>query len=300
MLGPLIFSLFINDLPKYVGASFLVLFADDTSMVVTARSVEELTVNCGLIMRDFCSWCHSNNLMVNISKTECLFFKCSNRSNHPLTIKYDHETLTSKSVTKFLGVYVDGGLRWSDHVDNLSKKLSKSYFAINRVKNSLPLTSLFNVYYSLVYSNISYNIILWGNSTDAGRIFIAQKRIIRMMLGLGPLESCRPAFLKYRILPLPCIFILSCLIYVRDNISLMSKFSDHHSYGTRNDDMLCFPRHRTTKFENSPLYQGIKFFNHLPKNVKRLDSRGYKKTVKSMLLKKCFYSVAEFLNDKLS
>lgn len=205
--------------------------------------------------------------------------------------------MVSKETTKFLGLLVDANLRWSDHVDHISKKLSQSLYAIRRMKNLLPLKALLGVYYSLVYSHIAYNIIVWGNSVDFNRVFIAQKRILRTMFGLHPRDSCKPFFIEHKILTAPCIYMYKCLVYVNENIRDSAKLKNFHGYGTRNAETLSVPRHNTTKFETSPRYQGIKLFNRLPDTIKTLNRVGFRKAIKALLLKNCYYSVKDFLND---
>jgi hypothetical protein len=67
----------------------------------------------------------------------------------------------------------------------------------------------------------SYGVIFWENSTDSKRVFIIQKKIIRIMAGIKRRVSCRELFKKCNILPLVSEFLLSLLSFVVDN---MEKF----------------------------------------------------------------------------
>lgn len=301
VLGPLLFLLFINDLPAYVVGCIIVMFADDTSIAIRAKSWHELKLLCETIVECFTDWCHRNALILNLTKSIIVRFQNQDNSYiEPLIIKHKQGELKAAGDVKFLGLYVDGNLRWHLHIEHVCGRLSSAYYAMLRLRNSLPIEELLTIYYSMVYSHLSYNVVLWGSSGECKRLFISQKRIIRLIFKLRPCDSCRPIFSQFRVLPFPCIFILNCLTYIHTNISKYKKCSDFHGYGTRHTDTIALPRHRTAKYESSPRYIGIKLYNHLPSRLKSMNGRSFKREVKSMLINGCYYSVEEFLKGSIS
>ncbi|KAK9874933.1 hypothetical protein WA026_005750 [Henosepilachna vigintioctopunctata] len=299
VLGPLLFMLFINDLPGQVGADSITLFADDTSIAVTARDPEELLGKCALLMNEFSAWCQSNALMLNISKTECLYFSHSTL-DRKLIIPFKNDEVESNAYVKFLGVFLDHDMKWSVHIAALNKKLNSAFYAINRIKDCLHLNYVMEVYYALVYSHITYNILLWGNSADSRRIFISQKRILRMIFKLKPRDSCRLLFIEKEILTTPCIYIYKCLMHVKLHEKRFTKLNSFHCYNTRHTELLFIPKHGTARFEESPAYQCIKLYNHLPLGLKSLGLVRFRRVLKSVLLNKGYYSVGEYLADKFT
>lgn len=292
--GLLLFILFINDLPHHIRTK-IIIFVDDTSFLVTAENLEELIELCQSLLKAFADWCMCNALVLNLDKTQVIKFGL--KKDNSLVLKLGHYTLISEKSTKFLGVYIDECLRWSDQVSYVSRKLSSSFYAIRRIRDSLPLAAVFNVYYSLVYSHLAYNILIWGCSVDFIRVFIAQKRILRMILGLSPRTSCRPSFVRHNILTAPCIYIYKCLVFIKKNEERTPTLSSFHQYSTRNNKTFSVPKHRTTKFETSPRYKSIILYNHLPSSIKSLNMNSFCKKIKSILLSKCYYSMNEYLND---
>lgn len=314
VLGPLLFLLFINDLPvnmkklltnvstrydiESIKKCIITLFADDTSVAVAARSFEELQKQCELLLCSFVNWCHLNNIMVNVNKSVCIHFS-NGLDDRDLVVRYSDNFTSFKTSTTFLGIHLENNLKWSLHIDSVSKKLNSSFYAIYRLRDSIPIKALLNVYYSLVYSHLAYNILLWGNSSDARRVFILQKRILRMIFKIAPRSSCRPLFAENGILTMPSIFIFKCLTYVKENESKFIKLNSFHRYDTRNVGTLFVPKHKTTKFEMSPMFQCIKLYNHLPYSVQSLGINRFKKVVKKILIDRCYYSVTDYLYDTI-
>ncbi|XP_045477990.1 uncharacterized protein LOC123683137 [Harmonia axyridis] len=95
VLGPLLFLLFINDLPIHLALFLVVLFADDTSVVVSAETAEELRNACEAIIRQFVAWCRSNRVIVNVNKTVCIHFGIKN--NPVDTLEIYHSNFLIKS-----------------------------------------------------------------------------------------------------------------------------------------------------------------------------------------------------------
>uniref|UniRef100_A0A6P7FDY2 Uncharacterized protein LOC114329347 n=1 Tax=Diabrotica virgifera virgifera TaxID=50390 RepID=A0A6P7FDY2_DIAVI len=278
------------------------MFADDTSLIVSARTLEELQMAMKTVVDCFRCWCNTNRLILNIDKTEIIYFHSYNSStnDYNLTIHDRNNMLSSTQSTKFLGVFIDCNLKWSEQVNSVNMKLNKAFYAISRIKNTLPISALINVYYSLAYSHMCYNVILWGNSVDSAKVFITQKKIIRKIFNLDYQQSCKPIFIKHQILTFYCLYIYKCLLYVKQEINTFPVNADNHYYNTRSAESLRVPKHRTSKFQNSFRYMGLTLYNHLPKAVKEIPlSTKFKNNVKDLLIRKAYYSINEYLEDKL-
>ncbi|PSN50601.1 hypothetical protein C0J52_22191, partial [Blattella germanica] len=93
-------------------------------------------------------------------------------------------------------------------------------------------------------------------------------------------------------------YILKTLLSIKINEDKLLKNHDYHNYDTRNASMFSIDKHRTSAYEKTPLYAGIKLFNSLPGSTRSLPLKQFKPKVKSLLTDKCFYSVSEFFNYK--
>ena len=214
MLGPVLFVIYINDLSHNIGdtnvSPYAYLFADDLAVSVSnnKNTVTDLLDQTSLKVKE---WCDANALALNNNKTVDITFNIS-RSVH---------NINSKNGAKFLGIYIDQNLGWETHVNYISGKISKNIFILRVLKQKLCEKSLITIYYSYIHSHLSYGILLWGNHSTANKLFILQKRAMRIICGAPPRSHCRSLFVYLGILTLPSVFVLSCLLYVKENISIL-------------------------------------------------------------------------------
>jgi hypothetical protein len=134
---------------------------------------------------------------------------------------------------KLLGLQLDSQLTWKAHINILLNKLSSVCYIMRRLVHILNLETLKVVYFAHFHSLISYCIILWGNSPTMHKVFLVQKRILRIMLGLGPRCSCRSWFVKLDILPVPSLYIFLLIMFICDNPDNFKTNSLIHNFNTR-------------------------------------------------------------------
>ena len=133
VLGPLLFILYINDLPNVSKVTESLLFADDTSIFYSHSNAIQLFSILNEELRKVDAWMKSNRLSVNIKKTNYVIFKSKQkRVDANLSLYYDNNPLKKEQFTKFLGVYIDENLSWIPHINHVCLKISKSIGIIYR------------------------------------------------------------------------------------------------------------------------------------------------------------------------
>lgn len=207
--------------------------------------------------------------------------------------------ISISNCSKFLGILVDRNLSWEEHINYVCSKLNQAYFAILQLKENLNEAGLVNVYYALAYSHLSLNTFIWGRSSYVSRVFILQKRLLRLLFNLDFRESCKTIFINKKLLTVPSIYIYKCLLYVKSNLESFEGLSDYHLYNTRNKNILSIPLHRTSTYKESLHYNCIILYNRLPSNIQDMAVSKFKYTVKNLLLKNGYYSIDEFLTQEL-
>jgi hypothetical protein len=159
------------------------------------------------------------------------------------------------------------------------------------------ITTLKSIYFAYFHSTIKYGIIFWGNSSYSIKIFILQKKIIRILADAQPRTSCRSLFKKLQILPIPCQYIQSILNFVVNNQETFQTNLEIYNINTRNKHHLHRPNANLSCFQKSAYYAGIRIFTRLPLCLSVLmnDKAKFKKAVQKYLNTHFFYSVDEFL-----
>lgn len=297
VLGPLLFMIYINDLPQYLSTGQVTMFADDTSITVSASTPEELALKVNCVCDELNAWSQRNRLILNNKKTVYLNFYIQK----PLPPSFEAANkITFSEATKFLGTHLDCRLRWNNHIDFVCAKLNSAFYAIFQMKSSLDIEGLLSIYYSLAYSHMSNNIVSWGVSSGINRVLVSQKRLMRIIFNLQPMSSCKDCFKSKNILTVPSIFLWKCVIYVFNNKANFEEVGQCHSYGTRHGSKLLIPAHKTTTYKKSPAYNFTKIFDTLPQNLKNIKNfSSFKKQTKSFFVEKAFYSVQEFLSTEI-
>lgn len=296
VLGPLLFLIYINDLPLTINYP-IILFADDTTVIFKCNK-ENYEAEINQTLSTIINWLNNNNLEINLDKTKIMHF--SQRKATPnLKIEFNGHNVEKVSSTKFLGIHLDENMSWKTHSEVICKRISKSSYALHKLQKKASIDSVITAYHGLVASILRYGIIFWGYCSEKETIFKQQKRCIRSIFNLKRIDSCKPYFKKYNILPLPCMYIYEVAIFVKLNPKLFCNNNDKLSNrNLRNKHNLCIRPSNTTLLHNSLFCIAPKIYNKLPPNLSNLPLSQFKKKLFTLLVSKCYYSVKDYLEDK--
>lgn len=285
VLGPLLFLIYINDLPLVDQGSKYTLFADDTTIMVRESSLQLSLQKSQLACQLAEEWFTANKLLLNVQKTSRMVFAMRDLGDS-----------NSAPNLRFLGVDLDPVLLWGGHIDGLAGQLAKNIYLLRNLKSCVSQTTICTAYFAVFQSRMSYAILAWGHSPQAARIFGLQRRAIRVMAGLCYRQDCREAFRSMRILTFPSLFILECLLYIKRNCLNVKTHQDLHDHFTRHRVDAVIPYNRLSRCQTGSRYWAIKFWNRLPSHVRSLPCLNFKNEIKSLLSANTFYSFEEFLN----
>ena len=303
VLGPLLFLLYINDLPSVIekNNNTVVLYADDTSVIITEPSPTSFKLHLNSLIDDINTWFKCNMLTLNLDKTQYLEFTPIKNLNKKGTIVCKNNyTLNTVESTKFLGLTIDETLSWQPHIEILIKRMCSASYALRSLKYFLQTETLKMIYFAHVHSLMSYGIMFWGYSSKATKVFIIQKKILRILYNLRPRESCKEIFKQKQIMTFYSCYIYSLILFVANNIELFKFNNELHGHNTRINTNLYSKNVRLTKVTKGPYTAGIRVFNHLPQNIKALlhNAQHFKRTVKMFFLHNPFYSMEDYFEYK--
>lgn len=140
ILGPLLFLIYVNDMPQFIRDCLLVLYADDTQIILTGDidEIDEMTRQAENILINAKIYFNGNGLLLNENKTQCIFFgsrQYISRIPEDTKIKFNDTLLIPSKKVKNLGVFMDSNMTFSVHIDELRRKVTGTLLYLNQVND---------------------------------------------------------------------------------------------------------------------------------------------------------------------
>lgn len=250
ILGPILFLLYINDLPKINPTVTCLSYADDTAIIIRHKDQTEMQNIIDEILTSMSVWFRCNFLSLNVSKTFSQHYS-SSPSTFKFNIKLHGEDVLEKEEVKYLGVVIDRNLKFSAHINHVSKVVSRNIGLIGRNRFFIDSHTALLLYNALVLPHLNYCCLIWGINYNAriGKLFILQKRAVRLIDKVYPPISSEPIFKKYNLLKLADIAKSQMLLVIHKFLTSqlplpfdsMFKLKRAPSHGTRRTDLLDVP-----------------------------------------------------------
>ena len=177
MLGPLLFLIYINDLPGTINQiSSLTLFADDTNIICIHHDSNSFNKKIEEILLKINKCFQANSLILNFNKTKFIKFSTKYNLGTLTCIDYEHNHIENSQSTSFMGIILDKTLSWQLHIDKICAKLKSACYILRTLNPILSVSNLKTIYFSYIHSIITYGIIFGGNSTGSDEVFKIQKK----------------------------------------------------------------------------------------------------------------------------
>ena len=287
ILGPLLFLIYINDLPSCLPKEATRMYADDTAVTLTGNNPAQIQTLIDCSLADVTTWLNSNKLTLNTTKTDVLFIGSNQRlKNFPkdMTFSVGTKIIKRTSTVKYLGINLDETLSWNIHIEKLIKKISSGLGALRRIKPFIPQKALLLVFNALIQSHFDYCSSVWSNLNIglSDKLQKLQNRAARILTNL-PYETHIDDLLN--------TIGWNKLHIQRDKQKLTVVFKALHGltpeyltekFKRRNESLeynlrgsssnIFLPRPRTNYGKKCIRYSGAKLWNSLPEDL-RLTSR---------------------------
>ena len=139
ILGPLLFIIYLNDLPSIAKSLIPIIYADDTTLFATVNTSNFRTAQEDMNneLKLVSEWLKLNKLSLNIEKTKAMLFHTSQRYIVTPEIFIDGNVIEFVKECKFLGLVIDENLSFRPHINFISKKISKTIGILAKLKNTL-------------------------------------------------------------------------------------------------------------------------------------------------------------------
>ena len=307
ILGPLLFIVYMNDLPSAAKDVNITMFADDTSLNQEIKTASDIEDNLIPAFAKVYDWLRHNNLSLNAIKTEFMIIGSHHRvgrlDNTPESTPYIVQVgdMMIKRVTKakYLGLVVDENLSWDEHVEYRAKK-SRNIGIIKRTRSILPHELLTTLYMTLVEPHFRYCDIVWGqcNETLKDKLQTLQNRAARVICNrrFEDVGDHQELLNHLGWLNVRQLFSLDHGVFVFKAINglipdqfneMYSKSNTMHSHGTRaaTTDCLFIERINLTAGQKSISVSVSKLWNEIPFDIRNSQSLNvFKKKYKEFLM----------------
>lgn len=292
ILGPLLFIFYINDIVCTDHDAQFVVYADDTTVLISALQESDLVFKGNAVLDKIRVWTERNCLRVNISKTKAVIFKPKNKTLttiSPLTFG-EHELEFVHSV-KSLGVIFSQDMSWNDHCKQLTTKLCKVSGILSKYRQFFPANVKLILYNSLFFSQLCYCTLVWGTTTKTNtrKLDLIQKRVLRIIQGLNFGDHAEHLFAQFQILRVSALYEYRLIQLYKRMVKADSPYIDifclEHTespYGLRRLSPFVVPFCRTGYGCQSFTYQLPTILNHLAStnvNALTLSDASIKKTL---------------------
>ena len=288
ILGPLLFLLYINDMPDSLNNTTPSLYADDSEIYASSDNSGDLISKLNEDLKNLSRWMRKNKLQIHPTKSKYMFIGSSyniknNICNEPILI--NSTPVPRVTNYKCLGVNLDDKLCWDSHIEMICKKVAAGIAAIKRVKPFVPPEMLKVIYNALVQPYFDYCSPLWDNcgiglkeklqkyQNRAARILTGATYDIRTAdvfetLAWETLEKRRDylkSIFMYKILNNLAAPNLNRMFYKMSNCPI--------SYNLRNSDTdLVLPQPKTEFKKRSFSYNGAFLWNNLSVEAKKANT----------------------------
>ena len=284
VLGPLLFSIYINDLPTCLKHTSVTLFADDTALYCSAESSSDLQQMLNEDLASVAKWLNDHKLTLNVAKSKFMIIGSSQRlkSVGKFSLQICDEFLDKTDCYKYLGVIINETLSWGDHVDYISTKVNQRLGILRRIRHLLPIHTRELYVKSMILPLLDYSDIVWGdkhNKTLMAKVQLLQGKAAKLILDKAKHSSATEAINELDWLVLSerrrqhrLSFVFKCMHGLIDWNFNFTHLRETHPYNTRHKDDVLLPKSRCQWGQQRLTYQAIQEWNGLPLSTRNSNS----------------------------
>ena len=127
ILGPLLFLIYINDMPLFIKRINTMLYADDATISASGKRIVDIENTLSDSETSASNWCHKDDMILSLPKCNTLIIS-SKKQPLTLNVDIDGTIIPNLSPTKILGVYFDDVTTWDEHIKAIRNKIIKKPF----------------------------------------------------------------------------------------------------------------------------------------------------------------------------
>ena len=286
-LGPLLFLIFINDLPLLSDKANFILFADDAVLTIHNKCIRVAKEIANQILKKINRWCNENKLTLNAKKTEYVIFGTKVRKSQAqaIDLKLGEAQLREVESYKYLGTVLDATLNLNPQISKLNQNLAPKLVSFRKMRYCMSEKTAAYIYKATILPIFDYNDVIYHLLTNQQQIKLQriQNRALRIIF-MGQTLSVEDMHAKAKVeyLEQRQEQHLLSLMFKR---SVMQEYVETVTRATRqkqrDSTTLKVPNPKSSKLMKSPKYKGSKLWNSLPTRIRSIGSFvGFKNAIK--------------------
>ena len=214
VLSPILFKLFILDLEATCQEHQQITafkFADDGTVKVVGRNMEECLFYLGLAMNSIDQWTSCWRMVINcdVNKTEIICFNSNDGTAPPSSFNLGGKLIYMTDQTKVLGVILDEKLNYKQHSKSVYNNLIHRWVSLSRYANrnwGMNQAVIVRITKTVLFSALFYGSLIWMNNSNmddinkllykvskaaTGAVFNTHSAILEVILGVPPIQIMR-------------------------------------------------------------------------------------------------------------
>ena len=287
ILGPLLFLLFINDMPENILNSTVDMYADDTLIYMCHEDPNVIAKCLNEDLASLSKWLDDNLMKANVSKTKIMLLGTPTKTSkiNNINVFMNDNKVEKVNLFKYLGVTIDSNLKWNDQIGNVCRKLCNCLGILRRIKPFVPHSSLVTIYNTMFLPHLDYGMLVWSNcgESNLNKLQKLQNTAMRIILGApfrthikDMLKSLGFVDVRNRI-----SYVTGCMMYKMINgmtpsylNGLFKYVNNVHSVCTRQSQAgnLYIPKCNTNYGKNSFRYKGSVLWNVISRNIRNCNT----------------------------
>ena len=281
ILGPVLFTLYINDIVTVLKHSEICLFADDTVIYYAHKDIEWSSQAIQYDLQNIVSWMDTNKLTINTMKTQYMIISGHHKKYDDIDLQIKNSPIIRTKAYKYLGVKIDQHLNYSQQINSLAGTLKNKIRTITRVSHFLPKGIVMMLYKALITPHFDYASAIWGSASSSllSNLQDIQTKALARLLKQKNKEDghihniAKIQTLEQRRNEQLLILIYNVLVLNHECYLLQKPKAVSHRHDTRNSNSLNLPKPNTNYLKRSVTYRGIQLWNSIIPFLEEFDSK---------------------------
>ena len=280
LLGPRLYTIYVNDLPDHIDSGDLYMYADDTTVYCIGPNVDQVMLSLNKTLEQVLLWSIKNQLTIHPIKTEAMILSKTSFVGPTPPLHFNTGHIDLVNYTTCLGVKIDNKLTWSVHIDSVKKSFTQKVGALKRMR-ILPKKVLEEIYFKTIIPSVTYGISVWGNCSPSALNSLnhIHARAARIVNNLDSTMADDTCLMKSDWLPISyfykksVLFLLHKVYFGTTTQSICELFSKRvSSRSSRVPNQFNVIRFRSETGRNSLRYRGPVIWNFVNRLVKVPES----------------------------